>query len=198
MLTAVRPALATIWVRVETDWPAEIRAEAEALAELNRCRQDEEQGRPVAVRPGTGPDTVVLDPQDDVQFALAVAVAQFSPTVEAMARDGALVIGRGWTDGHAQLRLTAAEWAQLSDLAATGLLVERVAPEPEHSWSLLLFQGYMLYVAATRFVWDSIPDLALDADRPAVWAAVKVVVGVLVIVLAGPDEVRGIGHRLRG
>ena len=110
---ASRPLLSTIWLDAAPGpegWPAE--ADGDVLA-LRAAASHPPEWAGDARRPGTQPWTAVLDPHDDTDFALALALAPFSGAVETMSRDGQLVCTRGRADGSLRLRLSDVEHAEV-------------------------------------------------------------------------------------
>jgi hypothetical protein len=110
-LVVLRDQLATVWldaVPLAAGWPSDVVEEAAAL----RSRADA-AAEPRARRRGTGPDTVVLDPVRDDDFALVQALAPFSAAVEGMSLGGQLLVTRGRTSDGLRLRLTTSERAGL-------------------------------------------------------------------------------------
>ena len=114
-LEMLRPVLSRIWLDTTPasgSWPVEVRGHADGLAELIAAQPPQ-----AARRPGTGPDTVSLDPADDASFTLAHQLGPFAATVEAMSKDGKLVCHVAGGDGR--LRLTSTEHTELSQQLIT-------------------------------------------------------------------------------
>jgi hypothetical protein len=119
-LDILRPVLAHVWVSTTPasgSWPADC-ASADDLARVLAAQPPQ-----VAHRPGTGTDTLLLDPADDDAFALALRSGPFSARVSAMSKDGKLVCAT--TEGSGQWRLTSTEH---------GLLAQRLAAVAPGTW----------------------------------------------------------------
>lgn len=192
-LEILRPVLSRVWVSTTPvsagSWPAEAGTDPDELAHLLAAQQP-----PVARRPGTGPDTLDLDPADDDSFALAHRMGPFSAAASAMSMDGKLVCdvaARQW-----RWRLTPAEHAdlirRLAELVPGTWLARVPKPgrvDPFPLW-LYVFIAVVLGPRGISRGISGLDDVQLDlhtadAVLSLVLGAVGVVVGANGLVHAG-------------
>lgn len=183
-LELLRPLLSQIWLNTTPatgSWPADLRAHADVLPDLVAA-----QPPAVARRPGTGPDTLCLDPTDDDSFALVQRLGPFAGGVSAMSRDGKLVCD---TTGHRwRWRLTSIEYADLNKhlaaVAAGRWLVTVPKPRrPPAGLPWLFVLGAVVWApGAIRRGLDGLHHPGLDLDTAT--AALNLTMGSIMIVLA--------------
>ena len=186
-LTLLRPELATIWLDTDPGsqgWPAEASAAADRA--VARASTGPELGDPTARRRGTHAGTLILNPCDEQDFALALSLAPFTLAVEGVSGAGQLVYARIPGGGGLRLRLTRAERAELQPVASAKVLAHSSAPEPgSQAPARTRLNWFSFLFFAVAFGWHVIGNALPGVKRGSVGAILVAAVGVAVILMVG-------------